>query len=159
MQADCICIVYLCVPVCVVEDGGANNDPGLESATRFQSLIAEKHDGAFNLNLTCFKLAPLQRGVPHAAREALRRGGGAEEVQARPRRLKAPQFQTLIVKRAQQPFQLEPFCFSGELAPLRRGPLPRLPGRWVGNWSGPNSLFFFLVCRPPLPSENPRFLS
>ena len=24
MQADCMCIVYLCVPVCVIEGGGAN---------------------------------------------------------------------------------------------------------------------------------------
>ena len=24
VQADCMCIVYLCVPVCVIEDGGAN---------------------------------------------------------------------------------------------------------------------------------------
>ena len=23
VQADCICIVYLCVPVCVIEGGGA----------------------------------------------------------------------------------------------------------------------------------------
>ena len=29
VQTDCICIVYLCVPVCVIEGGGANNShPG-----------------------------------------------------------------------------------------------------------------------------------
>ena len=24
VQADCICVVYLCVPVCVIEGGGAS---------------------------------------------------------------------------------------------------------------------------------------
>ena len=27
VQADCVCIVYLCVPVCVIEGGGASLTP------------------------------------------------------------------------------------------------------------------------------------
>ena len=39
MQADCICIVYLCVPVCVIEGGGASSTPGLESAPWLKKKI------------------------------------------------------------------------------------------------------------------------
>ena len=36
VQADCICIVYLCVHVCVIEGGGAGSTTGLESAPGFK---------------------------------------------------------------------------------------------------------------------------
>ena len=49
VQADCVCIVYLCVPVCVIEGGGANNHPCLKSPPpppppplAFQNFDSEK---------------------------------------------------------------------------------------------------------------------
>ena len=41
VQADCICIVYLRVPVCVVDGGGASSTPQLES-TPVSSFDCEK---------------------------------------------------------------------------------------------------------------------
>ena len=49
VQADCTCIVYLCVPVCAIQGGGANNNPGLK-APLVSNFDCEKYaNGAFNL--------------------------------------------------------------------------------------------------------------
>ena len=41
VQADCICIVYLCVPVCVIEGGRRKLDPSFES-TMLSNFDCEK---------------------------------------------------------------------------------------------------------------------
>ena len=54
MQADCICIEYLCVPVCVIEGGGGSSTPSLKSTTPvFTKVDCVKKDVtalAFKLN-------------------------------------------------------------------------------------------------------------
>ena len=54
MQSDCICIVYLCVPVC--ERAEVQADPGLK-AHGFKVLTVKKDNSALNLNpFVCLSL-------------------------------------------------------------------------------------------------------
>ena len=52
VQADCICIVYLCVPVCVIEGGGAKLDPSLTARP------VSNFDGEMKMMQRRFQLEP-----------------------------------------------------------------------------------------------------
>ena len=58
VQADCICIVYLCVPVCVIEGGGggASSTPGLKAppVSKFGCETDAKHRFQLEIRLGCF---------------------------------------------------------------------------------------------------------